>query len=769
MSDHLDPGPFYNSDNNEDQWDLLLGSEERLERFEPGYLGRDAPAQMSPVDEGLTYMADNQKPEDDVEQPHLASKDSVSSTGVPEDSVREESTPENLEEFLEHHGNNVPPYLQTNPSSSSSIGRTPDPDGYEALPEWQKQFSATDLPVELSILEPQLKRAYISKNKEYNITVVKNGQQVLGADGKPLRKFLYQGHDALPDRIPKDVEIWRILAWQAWIPEISVQDLVVRMHDKDEFLSPDEINRTLRRLNTAVGRWRRDHGGLSPKRMSEKAFSKNELYVLDRVSKKPLDWYLNTKYNTVWIVDEKAGTIARPDEKGHPSNNKYNLPQAMDHPSRRIQELTEELTLRRQRAIDFENEVGKDVHWWNLQYGKVDRHAKRVDTIAERRDLGISVFKKPDHFDTVQNKEHTEGIKDDGWTEESLPYGVMEEDFQLAIQNSLELENTFAPQLGYNPPAPKGRQTPTPEELRGPLSGRNLTSGEQPTFALEEPSITVEPLTHADGPRVEARQRKLTDKAIREYHGLPLEQTVQRPSPADQIRGSALATPPWATQTIISSTPSIYATASPTNLQSMGSGGFHGHPYTPQSTVRPTTSRQPSPFSLNLDTAPTQVDAELFSHGSNSSASPMDGFPHTDSVVTPASSSFKVPPVPTRNRSSSSEVPEHQSSTNIPRSRNVSSSSLPQELSDDAFTMRRPSSSPPDFQTINPQVPLSLPTHRTPGAPVPPPSFKRALEEEDSDSSDTKRFRTDNLLGDSPSMSKQTEDDDLFGGNLFDD
>ncbi|KAF2238654.1 hypothetical protein EV356DRAFT_563852 [Viridothelium virens] len=273
---------------------------------------------------------------------------------------------------------------------SSNI--TPDPH-LAWLPVWQRQFSEDNLPIELSVLEPT--RVVIQRRIDALPVKDEMGNVVVGCDGQPLLDFRYEGQPVLPDRIPDRVEAWRLVAWQLWAPDLNMMDFAVRMHaEKKNHL---EIERETRRLNSAMGRWRKERGGLSMQRRPSGAVAKNELSVINRIKSEPYDWALNTAYNTVWLVDQEANTVTQPELDGRPTSNVHKLsdlgpPQKV---SDRIISIRNELATREKDAED------KKTTWDKLEYGNQMRHQTRKQNLEDRKALGMSAFKKSLKDDTL--------------------------------------------------------------------------------------------------------------------------------------------------------------------------------------------------------------------------------------------------------------------------------------------------------------------------------------------------------------------------------
>ncbi|KAL9090182.1 MAG: hypothetical protein Q9165_005462 [Trypethelium subeluteriae] len=266
---------------------------------------------------------------------------------------------------------------------SSNI--TPDPH-LAWLPVWQRQFSEDNLPIELSVLEPT--RLVAQRRTDTPPVKDDRGNVVVGCDGLPLLDFRYEGEPVLPDRIPDRVEPWRLVAWQLWAPDLNMMDFAVRMHaEKKNHL---EIERETRRLNSAMGRWRKERGGLSMQRRPSGAVAKNELSVINRIQSKPYDWSLNTAYNTVWLVDQASNTVTQPGLDGRPTSNVHRLsdlgpPQKI---SSRIISIRNELRARQKEA------ESKETTWDKLEYGSQIRHQTRKQNLEDRKALGMSAFKK---------------------------------------------------------------------------------------------------------------------------------------------------------------------------------------------------------------------------------------------------------------------------------------------------------------------------------------------------------------------------------------
>ena len=295
------------------------------------------------------------------------------------------------------------------------------------LPAWQRQFSEDNLPVELGILEPR--RGASKKRTDQPEVKDDKGNVVCGCDGRPLRQFLYEGRPVLPNRIPENEETWRLMAWQMWAPDIAMTDYAVRMHTEQK--NHLEIERETRRLNSAMGRYRKERGGLSMQRRPSGSIAKNELFVINRLSKKPFDWTLNTAYNTIWIVNEAAGTVTQPDQAGKATSNVHKLsdfgPRQPISP--RVADIRQELSGRQQDAIKMKTS------WDKLQFGDQQRHRTRQSNLARRKALGMPTFKKSlkdDTLPSVRPKRKTNEPTGDSAFNTALPPkvvdGVFEED-----------------------------------------------------------------------------------------------------------------------------------------------------------------------------------------------------------------------------------------------------------------------------------------------------------------------------------------------------
>ncbi|KAI9661792.1 MAG: hypothetical protein M1821_009031 [Bathelium mastoideum] len=252
----------------------------------------------------------------------------------------------------------------------------------EYLPAWQRTFSEQKLPIELAILEPR--RVQGIARQSIPLVNDENGLPVLGCDGNPLLNFRINDYQVLPNKIPPQEKSWRLLAWLSWAPEITIKDIVVRMHQ--EHKDPQQIEKEARRLNAALGRFRKERGGLPPVRTS--AIAKIEMHVIDRLIKPPFNWELNAAYNTIWIVNEEAGTVTQPGPAESGTANTHKLadlgpPQPI---STRLDAIYKQLHLKIAEAELF------NTTWDKLEHGDPKRHQSRKETLAARKAQGLPVF-----------------------------------------------------------------------------------------------------------------------------------------------------------------------------------------------------------------------------------------------------------------------------------------------------------------------------------------------------------------------------------------